>query len=205
MNNIETHDKLVVIGVDIQNDFCPGGSLAVPEGDKIVPVFNRVANWARNQNGVVALTADWHPAETSHFSTWPVHCVANTEGAAFHPDLQVDEADRIYHKGMGATEDAYSGFDAITANGGTLEDLIRPYKETVAVVIGGLATDYCVKATALDAAEKAKGLRYVDVYVVEDAIAGVNIQPEDSQNAITEMKAAGITFVTAAEITGDRE
>lgn len=202
MTHPEQYDRIVAIGVDMQNDFCPGGALAVAEGDRVVPVFNRLAQWVRNKNGIVALTADWHPEQTTHFDIWPRHCVADTEGAAFHPDLAVEAKDIVLRKGMGANEDAYSGFDARLPDGTKLAEVVRPKKqETVAVVIGGLATDYCVKATVLDALKQTDA----GVYVIEDAIAAVNIQPNDGEQAIQEMKAARAVFMTADTIINNPE
>lgn len=204
MTTIENYDRVIALGIDMQNDFCPGGALAVPEGDQVIPVFNRVAEWVRNHNGIVALTADWHPADTSHFDMWPPHCVGGTKGAEFHPDLEIKKGDYSLRKGMKKNEDAYSGFDAVLPDGYKLEQLIHPAKEVVALVIGGLATDYCVKATTLDAIKKTKKMQFVDVYVLEDGIAAVDILPDDGAKAIREMKMAGAQFITSEDILQNR-
>lgn len=204
MATIEHYDRVIAVGVDMQNDFCPGGALAVPEGDRVIPVFNRVADWVRNHNGIVALTADWHPEETSHFDMWPPHCVGGTQGAEFHPDLNVTPGDYSLRKGMKKNEDAYSGFDAVLSNGRKLEQIIHPAKEVVALVIGGLATDYCVKATTLDAIKKTRKMQFVDVYVLEDGIAAVDLLPGDGAKAIREMKMAGAKFITSEDILQNR-
>ncbi len=103
-NTFPSFDRLVTVGVDIQNDFCPGGSLAVPEGDQVIEPMNNVLRYTRESGGQVVLTRDWHPETTPHFDKWPVHCVAETEGAAFHPDLNVKESDIIINKGTGQTD-----------------------------------------------------------------------------------------------------
>jgi len=212
MSTPETYNRIVAVGVDIQNDFIPGGSLAVEGGDKIVRPFNELAAWVRQEHeGIVAFTRDWHPEQTSHFgfppnfeTTWPVHCVANTLGASFHPDLDVRDTDPVLSKGTLPDEDAYSGFQAVTHDGLTLETLTRPLlHERVAVVIGGLATDYCVKATVLDALRFAKHYetdpkRDIGVFVLSDLIKAV--APESGAKAIEEMKEAGVRFITSAEL-----
>jgi len=212
METINEFNRVVAVGVDIQNDFCPGGTLAVNEGDQVVVPFNNVADWTREKRGNVAFTRDFHPAETNHFidfgGPWPAHCVAGTFGAEFKQGLDVRDGDPILSKGTLKDEDAYSGFQGATHSGLTLETLIMPVRhEQVAVVIGGLATDYCVKATVLDAltiAEKARDMglqRDIGVFVLKDAIRAVNIQPDDGEQAIKEMEAAGAVMVNATEVT----
>ncbi len=208
MEKINTFNRVVAVGVDIQNDFCPGGSLGVNEGDLIVEPFNQTTDWVRENNGIVAFTRDWHPKVTNHFveygGPWPPHCVAGTFGAEFKQGLDIRDGDPVMSKGTRKDEDAYSGFQGKATNGLTLEALISPVRhERVAVVIGGLATDYCVKATVLDAlavAEKAKaqGLeREIGIFVLEDAMRAVNIEQNDGTDAVKEMRAAGAVFVTA--------
>lgn len=192
----------VTIGVDIQNDFCPGGSLAVPDGDHVIPPFNKVAAETRAQGGKVVFTRDWHPDTTSHFDTWPVHCVADTEGAAFHRDLQIEPTDLILSKGTRVDEDAYSGFQAVSASGETLEAIITAElarKQRVFTLIGGLATDYCVKATVLDALKLQKkiGADRLGVIALEDCMRAVNINPSDGFMAQQEMQQAGAQFAYA--------
>ena len=201
-----TADRIVTIAVDVQKDFCPGGSLAVAGGDKVTAPLNDMMAYTRERGGTVVATRDWHPDQTPHFDAWPVHCVAGTEGASFHPSLDVRTTDVIINKGTGQT-DGYSGFDGEAIDHTTIEQIIQPrtLRERVAVLIGGLATDYCVRATALDAAKQADRVRearqgVIDVYVLEDAIRAVNVQPEDGARAIQEMKDAGIQFVTTAGI-----
>ena len=188
----------ITVGVDIQNDFCPNGSLAVPNGDSIVAPFNKVAAETRERGGTVVFTRDWHPVETTHFNDWPVHCVKDTPGAAFHPDLDVQDTDIIISKGMGAQENAYSGFDGVSAHGITLEDIIETelaHHNKVIIQIGGLATDYCVKATVLDALQlKNRTGERIGIVALANAMAAVNIKPHDGEHALSEMRAAGVEF-----------
>lgn len=211
MENKNAFNRVVTVGVDIQNDFCPGGTLAVDGGDQIVEPFNQVAGWTRDNNGIVAYTRDFHPEVTNHFidfgGPWPGHCIAGTFGAKFKDGLDIRDGDPIMSKGTEKDEDAYSGFQAKSHSGLTLETLINPVlHEKVAVLIGGLATDYCVKATVLDALKVAETARTRDldrvigVFVLEDAMRAVNIQPEDGTQAIAEMKAAGARFVTSEDV-----
>lgn len=215
MINLETYNKVVAVGVDIQNDFLPGGSLAVAEGDQIITPFNNVMAWTRAQhNGLVALTRDWHPAETSHFSdvpnfstTWPVHCVAHTLGAEFGPGLEAKNEDVQLFKGMRRDEDAYSGFQAIAHCGTNLESLLTPVKhDKVAVVIGGLATDYCVRATLLDAERFSKHLydneRSLDVYAITDTMRPVN--DDSGEEALAVMAGEGIRMITSQDLIDGR-
>lgn len=215
MTNLETYNKVVAVGVDIQNDFCPGGSLAVENGDKIVTPFNKVMSWTRAQhNGLVTLTRDWHPEETNHFSetpnfttTWPVHCVAHSLGAEFNPNLDVQEEDVQLFKGTLKDEDAYSGFQAHAHCGLTLEGILTPLKhDKVAVVIGGLATDYCVKATLLDAEAFSKHLydneRTLDVYAITDTMRPVN--EVTGGQAMAELTLAGVKMITSQDLIEGR-
>ena len=188
-----------LILVDIQNDFLPGGALAVPNGDEVVPVANKVMK----EIDLVVATQDWHPANHGSFAAnhagknpgdvtelnglrqilWPVHCVQGTRGAEFHRDLLEDPRVHVVSKGLG-DEDNYSAFDGTTL----AEDLRR---EGVGEVwVGGLATDYCVKQTVLDALHA--GFR---VRALRDAMRAVNLQPGDDQRALAEMRAAGAEIV----------
>lgn len=178
------------VAVDVQNDFVDG-SLAVSEGKAVIEPLNQLAQAVRKTMGRVAFTRDWHPATTPHFETWPVHCVAGTPGADFHPALDVRPTDLVLSKGMGQT-DGYSGIEAVARDGTTLESLIAAHKK-VRVFLGGLATDYCVKATAIDLAQIAQN--NVDVYAITDAMRGVNLQPGDSEQAIEAMQEAGVTVL----------
>lgn len=184
--------------VDVQNDFCPGGALPVPEGDQVVPVLNRAIERFQQAGALIIASRDWHPEKSTHFAAyggqWPVHCVQNTEGAAFHPDLRLPQDAIVVSKGMGENEDAYSAFDARTEEGTPLEDLLRA-KGVQRLVVGGLATDYCVRASVLGALE-----RGFEVLVLQDAVRGVDVQPGDSEKAIAEMQSKGAKLVTLEEV-----
>lgn len=185
--------------VDVQNDFCPGGALPVPEGDKVVPVLNRAIDQFRQAGAPVIASRDWHPEKSTHFAQyggqWPVHCVQNTPGAQFHPDLRLPEGAIVVSKGMGENEDAYSAFDARTDEGESLEELLKE-RGIRRLVVGGLATDYCVRASVLGALE-----RGFEVLVLRDAVRGVDVQPGDSEKALNEMQKRGATLVTLEEVT----
>ena len=197
--NPSTIERNVLVRVDVQNDFIDG-SLAVNQGESVVAPLNRVANEVRKSGGQVVDTRDWHPEETPHFDTWPVHCVAGTDGAKLHPRLQVERSDILLSKGMEQT-DGYSGWEGTTTGGQTLETIIEPRnpEEKVRVFLGGLATDYCVKATALDIAERFGDDERVKLYMLRDAMKAVNIQPRDEHRAIEAMKAARYFAVSSAD------
>ena len=191
----------ILIGVDIQNDFI-NGSLAVTEGEQVVAPINLVAGAVRNSGGDVIFTGDKHPLVTPHFDTWPVHCVEGTEGAAFHHDLIIEDQDIVISKGMGQT-DGYSGWEGVTAKGNTLEAIITPQtpREKVRIFIGGLATDYCVKATALDIAARFGNDERVSLYLLRDAIRAVGLAQDDEQAALDAMKAAQYFAVSSLHAT----
>ena len=195
MERTTTNRRNVLIAVDIQNDFVDG-SLAVTDGDQVIAPLNQMAGAVRDSGGTVAFTRDWHPASTPHFDAWPVHCVENTDGAAFAPTLDVTARDVIISKGTGQT-DGYSGAEGTADDGTTLEQLIMPEdRERVAVFIGGLATDYCVKATAIDISTIFKDREAVEVFAIREAMRAVNINPEDEIDAINAMAAAGAKIIT---------
>ncbi len=176
--------ETALIVVDVQNDFCAGGSLAVPEGDHVVGVLNRYIGRFDGAGNVVVATRDWHPAGHISFKArggpWPPHCVENTRGAAFHPTLRFPPGAWLISKGTNADADAYSGFD-----GTDLEIRLRRHGIRD-VWVGGLATDYCVRATVLDAC--GKGFKAV---LLADACKGVEAHPGDAARAIEEMRRAG--------------
>lgn len=184
---MQVGDALVI--VDVQNDFCPGGALAVAEGDKVVPVLNRYIEKFTAAKLPILATRDWHSEKTSHFNTcggvWPPHCIQGTTGAEFHPDLALPEDAAIVSKGMGYDEDSYSGFQGTNSRGVNLEDILRR-QNVQRLWVGGLATDYCVKHTVLDGLK-----RGFKVVLLEEAIRAVNLQPGDSERAIAEMIKAG--------------
>lgn len=177
--------------VDPQVDFCPGGALAVADGDRVMPVLSAWAEMAARWGVPIYVSRDWHPRRTTHFlefgGVWPPHCVMDTPGAAFHPDLKLPESAIVVSKGMGETEDAYSAFQARDDSGVLLGALLER-DQVKHVYIGGLATDYCVRSSALDAVDN--GLR---VTLVPDGMRAVNLQPDDGDKALTEMRAAGAT------------
>ncbi|MCC6627977.1 MAG: isochorismatase family protein [Chloroflexi bacterium] len=181
--------------VDVQVDFCPGGALAVAEGDRVVPVLNAWTRAFLAAGRPVYASRDWHPAASAHFvaggGTWPPHCVQGTPGATFHPALDVPAGVAVLSKGMDPAESGgYSAFEAIDDQGNTLMDRLR--RDGVRrLYVGGLATDYCVRASVLDA--RAAGLT---VTVIRDAIRGVEVQPGDSARALAEMAAAGAVLDT---------
>lgn len=181
-------DKTALLVIDMQNDFCPGGSLAVTNGDKIVPIINKWINRFKDHNGLVIYSRDWHPEKTRHFvcdenpKGWPPHCVRDTFGAQFHKDLIITEYNNILSKGM-SQEDAYSAFD----NGARIQD-VKLYRflninRVKTLYVCGLATDYCVKKSVMDA------LGYgFEVYLLVDAMKAVS---GDGKTAIDEMVAHG--------------
>lgn len=190
---IKLREKDALIIVDLQNDFCPGGALAVPEGDKIVPVLNAYIERFSNSKSLIVATRDWHPENHISFveqgGIWPKHCVQNTKGAEFHPDLKLPSDSIIVSKATEPDKEAYSGFD------GTNLDKLLKGKGVTRLFVGGLATDYCVRATVLDALR----LGFC-VFLLLDAIKGVNVQPEDSERAIVEMLEKGAIGIVFEEI-----
>ena len=175
--------------VDVQNDFCPGGSLAVAGGDEVVPVLNRYADAFAAAGRLVIADRDYHPGRTTHFvqfgGAWPPHCVQGTPGAEYHPDLALPEDTVHVIKGMGAEEDAYSVFQGKAANGQSFDALLAA-RGISKLYVGGLTTDYCVLQTVLDA--RKAGL---DVVVLEDAVRAVNVEPGDGDRALAQMREAG--------------
>ncbi len=197
MDHTPEPDSALLV-IDVQRDFCPGGALAVAGGDEVVAPLNAAAaRWAAAGRLVVA-TRDWHPPRTIHFQAygglWPPHCIQGTPGAELHPDLRLPPGTVLVSSGMGEDEDGYSAFDARDASGRPLADLLRDHG-IHRLYVGGLATDYCVKASVLD------GRRHgFEVTVFEDAVRAVNLQPDDGARALDEMRAAGATIVSSASV-----
>jgi len=200
-----------LILVDIQNDFLPGGPLGVPEGNAVVPVANRLIP----HFDLVVATQDWHPANHGSFATnhagrqpgeimelnglaqvlWPVHCVADSLGAEFAGELNTAAIRRVFPKGTNPGVDSYSGFfDNDRKNSTGMGDYLRAAKVETLYVLG-LATDYCVKATAMDGVTLG-----FDTYLVRDGCRGVNLAPGDVERAEEMMQAAGITLITSAAV-----
>ena len=184
-------DSALVI-VDVQNDFCPGGSLAVAGGDEVVPIMNRYAEAFAAAGRLVIADRDYHPGRTTHFvqfgGAWPPHCVQGTYGAEYHPGLVLPPETVHVVKGMGAEEDAYSVFQGRDTTGRSFEALLVDHGIRK-LYVGGLATDYCVKATVLDALKAG-----LEVVVVADGVRAVNVEPGDGDRAIEEMRRAGATI-----------
>jgi len=179
--------KKALFIVDVQKDFCPGGALPVPEGDKVVPVINKLMEHFE----YVLASKDWHPPKTKHFEKWPPHCIQGTEGAEFCDGLNAEKITQVFLKGTGTEDDGYSAFEATNIN---LEEYLKQHGIDH-LYVTGLATDYCVRATTLDALKK--GFK---VTVVSDAVRGVDVNPGDVQRAIEEMKQAGAEFKTSDEV-----
>ncbi len=179
--------KRALIIVDVQNDFCPGGTLAVARGDEVVGPLNQLAREFLERGEPVFKSRDWHTPTTKHFAdyggTWPVHCVQDTKGAEFHPELIDDLHIRTVSKGLG-DEDCYSAFD------GTDLALQLQRLGVEELWVGGLATDYCVKNTVLDGLKE--GFK---VKAIADSMRPVELRPGDGERAIEEMRAAGAEIV----------
>ncbi|MBI5144855.1 MAG: bifunctional nicotinamidase/pyrazinamidase [Candidatus Omnitrophica bacterium] len=190
--------KKALLIVDVQNDFCPGGALGVPEGDKIIPKINKYIKIFSKDKLPIFATRDWHPVRTRHFKdfggSWPVHCIQNTRGAAFHPQLKLSPDIILVYKGIDPQKDGYSAFEAEDDRG---IDLVRLLKKLgiKEIYIGGLATDYCVKFTALEALKQ--GFK---VKILLDAIQGVNLKPKDSEEAIKLILKKGAKKITLKDL-----
>jgi len=174
--------------VDVQNDFLPGGSLAVPHGDEVIPVLNRYIALARSRGVPVFASRDWHPGNhcsfRAHGGPWPEHCVAGTPGAAFAPGLELPRDAVIISKAMREDADAYSSFE-----GTDLAPRLRKLG-VKHVLVGGLATDYCVLHTVRDALKSG-----FEVLLLQDAIRAVNVRPGDGERAERQMAQAGAVAI----------
>lgn len=207
----EMTSKQALIMVDLQNDFCQGGSLAVPDGDAIIPVANRL----QEKFDLVVATQDWHPQTHTSFASnhpdysigetieidgiiqvlWPDHCVQFSKGADFHPQLNTQKIAKVAHKGSDDKIDSYSAFfdNAHRRSTGLGEYLKSMHVKDVYIM--GLATDYCVKYSSLDAVHLG-----FNVYVVEDACRGIDLKTGDIDSALAEMRHAGVHIVQTADI-----
>jgi nicotinamidase/pyrazinamidase len=188
--NLTAQDALVI--VDVQNDFCPGGSLAVVTGDEVARTMTRAAAAFSQQGARVYATQDWHPAGHSSFQEsggpWPPHCVQGSHGAELHPELDLPDGHEIIKKGSDPAVDAYSGF---------LDSDLEAQLKTSGVTrvfVGGLATDYCVLNTVLDARQLG-----FETYLLSDAIGAVDVEPGDGDRAIEQMLDAGATAITIGD------
>lgn len=186
-------ERSALLVVDVQKDFCPGGALAVPLGDRVVTALNRYIADAVARGWTIYASRDWHPAVTRHFrdygGEWPPHCVQNTDGAEFHPDLQLPPSTIVISKGQSADAPGYSALEGYTPDGKAFLAELRD-RGIEHLYIGGLATDYCVKHSALDALRGG-----FDVTLLSGAIAGVDLGEGDSARAIDEMRSAGATVL----------
>ena len=193
-----SHEALLV--VDVQHDFCAGGTLAVPGADRAIESTNRWLDEASARGVPVYASRDWHPAVTRHFEayggTWPEHCVQGTRGARFHEDLHLPANTIVVSKGEDPDRHGYSAFEGRTPEGISLLDDLRA-RGIEHLYVAGLATDYCVKHSVLDAL--AAGL---DVTIVDTAIAGVDLSPGDSERALAEMRQRGARFASETAFGG---
>jgi len=191
---VKLNDRDALIVVDMQNDFMPGGALPVPDGDKIIPTINSYVDKFSSLSLPIFYTRDWHPVDhisfKGHGGIWPKHCVMNTEGAKFHPQLKIPPDNKfIISKGTSRDFDAYSGFQ-----GTILRDLLEE-RGVKRIFVCGVATDYCVKNTALGGIN----LGY-QVFILEDAIKGVNINPDDSERAIDYLLQRGASLININDL-----
>lgn len=178
-----TMSKRALVVVDVQNDFCMGGALAVPAGDEVIAPLNQLIKEFLGRDELVIKSRDWHPPHTKHFAAsgglWPVHCVQHTRGAEFHPQLFDDPRIVVVSKGLG-DEDGYSAFEDTE-----LAAILREHG-VEQLHVGGLATDYCVKNTVLDALRE-----NFQVTLLTHATRAVDLNPDDGSRAIEEMREAG--------------
>jgi nicotinamidase/pyrazinamidase len=190
--------RSALLVVDMQIDFCPGGSLAVPGGDAIIPVINRYIELFRSRGLPVIATRDWHHPVTRHFrefgGLWPPHCVQGSAGALFHPELRLPGDVVVVSKGMDPARDDYSSFRATLETGLTLREHLENAGVTK-LYLCGLATDYCVRDTSLDALKAGLG-----VTVLQDAVRGVDLEAGDSARALEEITRMGGKLADLAAI-----
>ena len=191
---LQQHDALIV--VDVQRDFLPGGSLAVPHGDEVIPVLNAYLRHFAAAGLPIVATRDWHPPDHCSFAAqggpWPPHCVRDSRGAEFSDDLELPRDARVISKATETGADAYSAFDATD-----LDAFLRD-SGVERVFVGGLATDYCVLATVKDAADAG-----FDVVVLEDAIRAVGVEPGDEARALASMREAGAAMLELGALDAD--
>ena len=187
-------ENAALVLVDIQNDFCPGGALAVAEGDQIVEVVNRLMRMFP----LVISTQDWHPANHVSFKDqggpWPPHCVQGTRGAELHPALETERLAHYFRKASSTDKDAYSEFEGVDENGRTLDQVLKS-KGVKRIYVAGLATDYCVLATVLDGLKNG-----YEVFAITDAMRAVNVNPDDGRKALEEMARNGARLVVSDEV-----
>ena len=184
--------------VDVQNDFCPGGALGVAGGDDIIPLINRYIELFAGERLPIIASRDWHPPVTKHFKEfggiWPAHCLQESTGAMFREGLRLPDDSLVFSKGMDPERDDYSALHARSDAGTPLPDFLKT-EGIGRLYICGLATDYCIRQTALEGVRQGFAIT-----VLVDAVRGVNLQPGDSERALAEIKAAGATFAILDEL-----
>lgn len=179
--------------VDVQNDFCPGGLYPVPKGNEVVKLINKLIKYARKNKWLLFASRDWHPKSVFKNNQECTHCVQNTSGAEFHHDLNISNDFIVISKGEDLSDKHYSGFNGDDKN---LDELLR-IKKVKKIFIAGLATDYCVKKTAIDSAFKG-----FETYVILDACRAVNKTPNSGIKAIEEMKLNGVKIINSKDLLG---
>ena len=186
------NEKAALLVVDLQNDFCSGGALPVPNGEQVIEPVNRAAARFAALGLPVLASRDWHPPLTRHFrqygGLWPIHCVQGSAGAAFHPGLRLPAGALLFSKGIDPELDGYSAFEGVTGDGRPLESVLTELG-IEHLYLAGLATDYCILATAMEAVRQG-----LVVTVLTDAVAGVDLVPGDSARAIQAMASAGVSL-----------
>ncbi len=176
--------------VDLQNDFLPGGALPVPKGNNIIPEINRIMDMF----DVVIASMDWHPENSIHFERWRPHCVRDTQGAAFPAELDTTKIQKVFLKGTGNQDDGYSAFEATSSN---LDTYLKA-KNIILLYLAGIATEYCVKSTAMDAVKKG-----YQTFVIKNVIAGMNANPGDEEKAYRDMKKTGIKTINTRALKSE--
>jgi len=173
--------------IDVQNDFLKDGSLEVEEAEKVIPVINRLIT----KFDLVLASKDWHPRQTVHFDKWPPHCITDTWGAEFHPDLESEKIDQIFFKGTGNKDDGYSAFEATNIK---ILEYLRE-KGIQELYICGIALEFCVKSTALDALKK-----NIKVFLIHDSIATFSKEKKEINKTFLEIEDAGATVILSDQI-----
>lgn len=193
--------KAALLIVDVQNDFCPGGALQIQNGNMVIEPINRAVKYFSAAGLPILASRDWHPPETRHFrpfgGVWPVHCVQGTEGAAFHPGLSLPDETVVLSKGINPEQDGYSAFEAITGDGRMLAELLQELGVRK-LYISGLATDYCVLCTTVEALRTG-----FEVTVLTDAVAGVDIIAGESAGALEDMARAGAHMALVEDLPAE--
>lgn len=191
--SLTPNDALIV--VDVQNDFCPGGALPAPDGDKVVSPLNQYIDRFDASNLPIAASRDWHPEDHMSFEEqggpWPPHCTKGSQGAEYHPDLDLPSQTHHVKKGTDPNEEDYSAF----LGGPDLAQFLHD-NDVDRVFVGGLTTEYCVKETVLDALEEG-----FTTFLLTDAVKGVNAEPGDAEDAVDEMLEAGAVSLTYEDLT----